>query len=171
MVELPTRIVIYGNSGSGKSTMAQAVARELNAPHLDLDTIAWSAPMVRRPVADSIANIHAFVAAQAAWVIEGCYSDLIEAALPFGTELRFLNPGIVSCVRNCRTRPWEAHKYESPEAQNRMLEALLTWVRDYETRDDEFSLARHRAIFERFAGPKREFGDAAITAGRPHSMN
>lgn len=32
------------------------------------------------------------------WVIEGCYGDLILAALPSRTELRFLNPGIEACV-------------------------------------------------------------------------
>jgi hypothetical protein len=39
-----------------------------------------------------------------------------------------------------------------------MLEALLAWVREYETRDDEYGLARHRAVFEGFRGPKREYG-------------
>jgi hypothetical protein len=29
-------------------------------------------------------------------------------------------------------------------------------VRAYETRDDEFSLRGHRALFDRFAGAKRE---------------
>jgi hypothetical protein len=30
-------------------------------------------------------------------------------------------------------------------------------VRDYEQRDDEFSLARHRKIFAGFDGPKTEY--------------
>jgi len=30
-------------------------------------------------------------------------------------------------------------------------------VRQYDTRDDEYGLARHRAIFDGFAGPKREY--------------
>lgn len=153
------RIVIYGNSGSGKSTMAQGIARELGVPHLDLDTVAWAETAVRRPVAESVAALRAFIETHPNWVMEGCYGDLIEAALPNCTELRFLNPGVEACQRNCRSRPWEPHKYASMEEQNKFLEFLLTWVRDYETRDDEFSLARHRAIFERFGGTKREYGD------------
>ena len=47
---------------------------------------------VRRPLGDSVAALEAFIDANAGWVIEGCYGDLIEAALPSCTELRFLNP-------------------------------------------------------------------------------
>ena len=153
------RILIYGNAGSGKTTMATSVARALGIPHLDLDDITWSAVAVRKPLAASVAELELFVAARPDWVIEGCYGDLIAAALPHCTDLRFLNPGVAACVRNCRARPWEPHKYASREEQDRMLAPLLAWVAEYETRDDEFSLARHRAIFEGFGGAKREYGD------------
>jgi adenylate kinase family enzyme len=49
------RILIYGNSGSGKTTMARAVAAELGLEHLDLDLIAWDAPGERRSPAASVA--------------------------------------------------------------------------------------------------------------------
>jgi hypothetical protein len=38
-----------------------------------------------------------------------------------------------------------------------MLDFLLDWVREYPMRSDEYSLARHREIFDRFPGPKQEF--------------
>ena len=132
------RILITGNSGSGKSTMAAQVAAEYGLPHLDLDTLAWESPAVRRPLDDSVAAIRAFLDRNPQWVIEGCYTGLLEAVLPHATELRFLNPGVEACVRNCRSRPWEPHKYPSVEAQNQNLEMLIRWVREYETRDDEF---------------------------------
>ena len=151
------RILIYGNSGSGKTTMARAVAAELGVEHLDLDLIAWDAPGERRSPAASVAMLEAYFAAHDAWVIEGCYGDLVEAALPYCTELRFLNPGVEGCIANCRARPWEPAKYASPEEQDRRLDFLLDWVRQYDTRDDEYGLARHRAIFDGFNGPKREY--------------
>lgn len=151
------RILIYGNAGSGKTTMARAVAREFGVAHLSLDDIAWEKEMVRRPLAESIADLNAFIAANSAWVIDGCYGDLVQAALPYCTELRFLNPGIEVCVTNCCNRPWDPAYCESPEAQARYLEPLIDFVRQYEIRHDEFSLVRHRAIFDGFAGPKREY--------------
>lgn len=31
------RIIVYGGSGAGKTTMARALSAELGVPHLDLD--------------------------------------------------------------------------------------------------------------------------------------
>jgi adenylate kinase family enzyme len=153
------RILITGNSGSGKSTMAAQIAAEYGIPHLDLDTLAWESPGVRRPLDDSVAAIRAFFDRNPEWVIEGCYAQLLEAVLPDATELRFLNPGVEACIGNCRSRPWEPHKYPSVEAQNQNLEMLIRWVRKYETRDDEFSLRRHRQLFAEFDGEKVEYTD------------
>ena len=151
------RIVIIGNSGSGKSTLAARLAAENALRHLDLDTLAWDAPGLRRPLPESLALIHRFLESNSAWVIEGCYSSLLEAVLPFASDLRFLNPGVETCVQNCRSRPWEPHKYASKEEQDRYLDFLLAWVREYETRTDEFSLVAHRQLFESFEGLKREY--------------
>jgi len=153
------RILIYGNSGSGKTTMARETARTLGVPHLDLDSVAWDVPMVRKSVPASVALVEAFVAANPQWVIEGCYGDIIGATTRHCSELRFLNPGIEACVRNCRKRPWEPTKFPTREEQDAMLDALVDWVRQYETRDDEYGLTRHRAVFDGFAGVKLEYLD------------
>lgn len=152
-----SRTVILGNSGSGKSTLAQRLAHAAGLPHLDLDTLTWEpgAPPTRRPIADSVREMAPFMAGEA-WILEGCYADLLEAALPRCTRLLFLNPGVEACVANARARPWEPHKYPSKEAQDANLEMLVGWIRDYETRRDTFSLAAHRALFAGFAGSKRE---------------
>ena len=153
------RVVILGNSGSGKSTLAHALARESSLPHLDLDTLAWDPvnPTTRRRLDESLAGIAAFVDAHQSWVVEGCYADLLASAAEHCTRLIFLNPGIEACVDNCLSRPWEPHKYPSLEAQNGNLEMLLSWVRDCETRQDEFSLQAHRRLFGDFGGDKVEF--------------
>jgi adenylate kinase family enzyme len=155
---LAHRILIYGNSGSGKTTMARETARALAVPHLDLDSITWSAPLVRRELAASVVLLDEFIGATSEWVIEGCYGDVIAAAVPHCSELRFLNPGVEVCIANCKRRPWEPSKFATREEQDAMLEALIAWVRQYETRDDEYGLARHRAVFDAFAGVKREYG-------------
>jgi adenylate kinase family enzyme len=150
------RIVIFGNSGSGKTTLARALAAEHSIPHLDLDSLAWSSHGVRRPLPDSAHDLREFLRSNEGWVVEGCYGDLLELTLSDATELRFLNPGVEVCVARCRARPWEPDKYATAEEQDRMLDFLLSWVKDYETRTDEYSLARHRTLFDRFTGRKFE---------------
>jgi hypothetical protein len=151
------RIIIYGNAGSGKTTMAREAACALGVARLCLDQIAWGPPGARKSRAESLAALATFIAQNAGWVIEGCYGDLVQAALPHCTELRFLNPGIEACVANCRKRPFDPEYCSSPEEQARYLEPLIEWVRQYEARQDEYSLARHRALFDGFAGTKCEY--------------
>jgi len=163
------RFVVLGNSGSGKSTLAARLAQKAGLPHLDLDTLAWQPepPPRRRPVTESARDLTSFMDGNDRWVIEGCYADLINVALPRCTRLVFLNPGIEACVANARARPWEPHKYPSKQAQDAYLEILLGWIREYETRQDVFSLAAHRALFDGFAGDKRELVSREAIAAFP----
>lgn len=149
------RILVFGNSGSGKSTLAAHLANAGMA-HLDLDSLAWlhSQPPQRMPLAESKVLIDEFTASNEAWVIEGCYTDLLEMLADKATEVVFLNLPIEQCVQNAKGRPWEPHKYASKEAQDANLEMLLDWIVQYELRDDVFSLAAHTSFYDGFAGTK-----------------
>jgi adenylate kinase family enzyme len=156
---LHDRILIFGNSGAGKSTLARSLAEVHALAHLDLDSFAWETALAptRRALARSRAEIDKFTAANDGWVIEGAYADLLGLLLEDCSELVFLNPGVEACVANCRARPWEPHKYPDQAAQDRNLDSLIGWVREYQTRDDEYSLSSHRWLFDRFNGVKREY--------------
>ena len=155
------RTILLGNAGAGKSTMARRLVGNRNIPHLSLDEIAWDAGTERKPLKASLQKLYQFIKDNEQWIIEGCYSDLVEATLPYCSELRFLNPGIAVCVDHCRRRPWEPEKFPTAEEQQAMLEQLIQWVKDYETREDEYGLKRHRRIFERFTGPKKHYTSVA----------
>lgn len=157
----PLKIILLGNAGTGKSTMAKGLIEGTDIPRLSLDEIAWDEGPQRKPLAQSIALLMAFIERHPQWILEGCYSDLVEAALPHCTELRFLNPGVEVAVQHCLMRPWEPEKFPTPEAQQAMLDYLVSWVREYATRSDEYGLARHRALFESFSGNKREYSSVS----------
>lgn len=153
------KIILLGNAGSGKSTLSKRLLDRQPAARLSLDQVAFREGMERRPLAESVAEVRRFIDAHAHWIIEGCYADIIEPILPACEELIFLNPGVETCVAHCRSRPWEPEKFATRKAQDTNLEALLTWVRTYETRDDNYGLSRHRALFDGFRGRKIELND------------
>jgi adenylate kinase family enzyme len=152
------RILIFGNSGSGKSTLAKRLGKDFNIPILDLDTIVWEPNeiAIRRPQKDSAKDLQDFIENNISWVIEGCYSTLIKAAIEFSTEIYFLNPGITKCLENNSNRPWEPHKFKSIEEQTQTFEFLQNWIQQYEERDDEFGYSSHSLIFNQYNGKKYE---------------
>jgi len=152
-------IIILGNSGSGKSTLANKIQNEYDCAHLDLDTLAWKEviPPEREDIGKSSVAIKSFLDTNTNWVIEGGYTDLIEFVIDDTCNLVYLNPGVETCTENCKTRPWEPHKYTSMELQNENLNMLIEWVRDYEDRDDTFSKLAHENLFNAFLGNKYEF--------------
>jgi adenylate kinase family enzyme len=101
------KLILLGNAGAGKSTMARRLIGSADIPRLSLDEIAWDQGTTRKPLAESLKLLYEFFDTKDQWVIEGCYGDIIEAVLPHCTELRFLNPGIETCLAHCNRRPWE----------------------------------------------------------------
>lgn len=151
------RILILGNAGSGKTTLARAIAADLDLPILCLDEICWDSGPQRRGAEESLAEMRSFMQSHPSWIVEGCYGELLAAALPETTEVRYLNPGVEACVEAARRRAWEPEKFSSAHAQEAMQEALVEWIGQYEVREDEFGAATHRRIFESFAGAKHEY--------------
>ena len=150
------KILIFGNSGSGKSTFAKELVEKDSLSHLDLDILAWlpTTPPKRAPLQESKKNIETFTSTNESWVIEGCYTDLMEIISPLANEIIFLNLEIEQCIKNAKARPWEPQKYETKEAQDENLNMLVNWIKEYSERDDEFSFNSHMRFFDEFKGKK-----------------
>lgn len=132
--------------------MAKQLKQRHQLAHLDLDTLAWAAsdPPSRRPLPDSLKELEPFIHQHPAWVIEGCYADLLQHVTPHANRAIFLDLPVALCQANARQRPWEPHKYASPTAQDANLPMLLRWIADYEQRHDEFSRSAHLALYNGF---------------------
>ncbi|PZD75374.1 hypothetical protein C1752_00103 [Acaryochloris thomasi RCC1774] len=154
------KVILLGNAGAGKSTLTQKLLEKERAAVLSLDEIVFEEKTAnRRPLADSIAAAKRFIACNESWVIEGCYANILEPLLGECEQLIFLNPGVEVCLSHCRSRPWEPEKFDTAEAQSNNFENLIQWVKEYNTRQDEYGLARHQDLFNSFNGSKREFND------------
>ena len=156
-----SKILIFGNSGSGKSTLAKQLCAEHKLAHLDLDSLAWQdcIPPVRKLLADSKAQIDAFMNVNNSWVIEGCYADLMVFAEAASEQIIFLDLSAEQCIENATKRPWEAHKYPSKQAQDQNLPMLLAWIADYNSREDFFSYSAHQQFYKQYQGDKQIIRD------------
>lgn len=165
------RVIVFGNSGSGKSTFAKQLATEHGLTYLDLDSIVWETGKIAiQRASDAIAaSLNTFLVENDQWVVEGCYGELVQTAASHCTELLFLNPGLQTCLAHNRMRPWEPHKYASKEVQDAMLANLQAWVASYYEREDQWSYHAHRQIFDGFTGRKREYTSGSTIVVALHS--
>jgi adenylate kinase family enzyme len=75
------RIIVYGATGSGKSTAAALIAARLGLPAVDVDALTWLPGWVevdRQRQREVIARI----AAGDAWVLDAAYSMWLDLVLP-----------------------------------------------------------------------------------------
>lgn len=154
----PRRVLIFGNSGAGKTTLAKQLQEKFNLAHLDLDTLAWqdTNPPERTDLETVSKTITDFAKQHKEWVVEGCYADLLEILVNEATEVIYLNPPLADCIAHAKQRPWEPHKYKTKEEQDANLDMLLDWIAQYDVRNDSCSRAAHRNLYIAFQGEKRE---------------
>lgn len=64
------RINIIGTSGSGKSTLGKRLARQLNVPYIDMDTLYWRPNWQGTPDEELYAKLEQILQ-QPGWVLDG----------------------------------------------------------------------------------------------------
>ena len=99
MTKQNRRVLVTGNAGSGKSTVATALARKLGLPYWGLDAIVWGPGWVKTPTAVRNARFLE-IAATPAWVVDGVSTVLLEAA----DTLVFLDYPRSTCYRRVLKR-------------------------------------------------------------------
>ena len=162
-----TRTLIIGNSGSGKSWLAERLAAQLKVPWIDLDKIHWISDehSIARPYAAAL-GIARVAADEEQWVIEGVYGWIVSELMHRATALIWLCVDDESCVANIRQR-------EQKPDNDELLKALLEWAASYRMREDSSGFAAHRQLFEAFNGSKIKLMDRAEIsdfAESPHTV-
>ena len=66
------RILVIGSTGSGKTTLAEHIAKKLNIPHVELDGLFWEPNWT--PATKEVFRERVQAATQCeAWVVDGNY--------------------------------------------------------------------------------------------------
>jgi hypothetical protein len=77
---LPDRIVVVGSTGSGKTTLARAIAARLDLPYVELDALHWEPNWSEAP--DDVFRRRVETAlAPGRWVVDGNYRQVHDLTL------------------------------------------------------------------------------------------
>jgi hypothetical protein len=145
----PMRVLVFGNSGSGKSWLAARLAAKHGIPAIDLDAIHWEPDGYSRSREKGVAiSLVREAAAADAWIIEGVYGWLLCEAAPRATTVIWLDIAVGECLDNLRSRGLRGG------ADAKSFADLLDWAADYPHRQTSSSQAGHAALFAAFQGQK-----------------
>jgi adenylate kinase family enzyme len=151
---LSRRILIIGNSGSGKSALGERLAALVNIPVYDLDLLHWDGNGYGQKRDEDVARRMVLeLTSRAGWIVEGVFGWLAEVALPTATALIWLDfPWSL-----CRTGILARGRCRGATEQDTL--DLLKWAENYWIRQTSSSFAGHAAIFNHFAGTKFRLHD------------
>jgi len=129
---LSQRTVIIGNSGAGKSALAESLAASIHVPVIDLDLLNWEGNGYGRKRDED----------------EGVYGWLADVALPRATALIWLDFPWSLCRAGLLAR--------SPRrgATDQDTVELLKWAETYWNRQTSSSFAGHSRMFNNFPSTK-----------------
>jgi adenylate kinase family enzyme len=91
MSEIGRRILVKGPTCSGKSTLAESIARKLGVPHIELDTIFWKPGWEESSPEELRAGVSAALEnSPDGWVIDGNYGKTLDITLPLADTVIWL---------------------------------------------------------------------------------
>ncbi|MCL2195399.1 MAG: hypothetical protein FWB76_05550 [Oscillospiraceae bacterium] len=109
---LGQRILIMGNSGSGKSTMARRLGEHLNLPVLHIDMLTWQPGWVLNPERKQALLV---AAEQPAWVLDGNHNTTRDALAARADTVIFLDINRVTCIAGVLKRWAKYHGNTRPD--------------------------------------------------------
>jgi adenylate kinase family enzyme len=92
------RVLVIGNSGSGKSTFARALGAKTGLPVTHIDQIFWQPGWVQAPRDAYVARLDA-VLARDEWIIDGTNSSTFDRRIPRADAIIWLKRSRVACCR------------------------------------------------------------------------
>jgi adenylate kinase family enzyme len=157
--------VIMGNSGSGKTWLANRIAEGKKAPIVHLDELFWHpGGFDRKRAANEVAGLVVSARAQPSWIVEGVFGELAEVFLPDADTLIWLDIDWEICHLRLRKRGLESRAHMDRLQSDVGREKLVAWAAAYSIRDDKRSYTGHKLMFDGFQGSKFHLtGERAVS--------
>ena len=149
-----------GNSGSGKSCLAESLSRIFSIKVIHLDRLFWlpGGYNEKRPE-NEVRNEIEQKKKDNSWIVEGVFGELTALFLPRAQTLIYLDMDWPTCRLSLVARGSESSRQLGPAAAEENFKRLLLWAERYWIRTDLRSHAGHIQLFEGFSGQKFKFSE------------
>ncbi|WP_411879143.1 AAA family ATPase [Polaromonas sp. YR568] len=149
------KIVIIGNSGSGKTWLATRLAALASVSVVHLDELFWlPGGFDKKRPDEEAASLIAQSRNTPGWVVEGVFGELAAPFLEDAQALVWLNPDWAVCRQRLLARGSESKAHMERAQSDTGLARLLEWASAYPSRGDSRSYAGHLSLFQHFQGHK-----------------
>jgi adenylate kinase family enzyme len=172
------KIIILGNSGSGKTWLAQRLSNIFGAPVVHLDDFFWEpGGFDNKRSREEVAHLIQQIRDKESWIVEGVFGDLAEHYLDVAEFLIWLDIDWKICKSRLEMRGSESKWHQEIEQSPEGLCKLFEWASLYYQRQDMRSRYGHKRLFDGFASTKvcltseREVNEFLQDAQRTNSVD
>ena len=165
------RTVIIGNSGSGKTYLANALSNCATIPVIHLDHIFWEPggfDIRRSP--EGVAQLVAAGSKHRHWLVEGVFGHLAAHFLADADRLIWLDLSWDLCEIRLQRRGSESKQHLGREQSEDGLNQLLMWAKTYYSRSDSCSYSGHETLFNTFRRTRYKLRTEAEVKAIIHQM-
>ena len=149
------KIVIVGNSGSGKTWLAQRLGGIFTAPIVHLDNLFWEpGGFDKKRNSEDVELLIQQSKNQASWIAEGVFGELANHYLDTAKLLIWLDIDWLICKNRLEKRGSESKNHLGRQQSEEGLLKLIEWASHYYDRQDLRSYKGHKALLEKFPGEK-----------------
>jgi adenylate kinase family enzyme len=156
------KIVIIGNSGSGKTWLAKELVKVSAAAIIHLDELFWEpGGFDRKRAPDDVLALVEQSKLRKDWIVEGVFGELAQLYLDQADVLIWLDLDWDVCRTRLELRGSESKLHLDRAQSDEGLTRLICWAKEYYSRTDLRSKAGHQTLFEKFRGTCRHLNSEA----------
>ncbi len=149
------RIIIVGNSGSGKTWLATRLAAAMSAPVVHLDDLFWEpGGFDKKRSCREVDLLIQKSRKETAWIVEGVFGELAQQYLDDAELFVWLDIDWHICKTRLEERGSQSKIHMEREQSEEGLRDLLEWASGYYHREDLRSHKGHESLFEMFRRDK-----------------
>lgn len=149
------KAIIIGNSGSGKTWLANRLAEGANATIIHLDEFFWQpGGFDRKRSPMEVEELIVTSKQSASWIAEGVFGELAARYLDEAELLIWLDIDWAICRERLQARGSESKRHMGREQSEKGSRDLIEWASRYDDRDDARSWRGHQILFDGFRGDR-----------------